>query len=93
MTYVVDIDGTICTHTGGDYESAKPYNKRIQKINKLYDEGHVIIFLTARGMGRFSNDREKAYTRFLKLTKEQLDTWGVKYHEIFFRKTIWGFLY
>ncbi len=28
----------------------RPYEDRIEKINKLYDEGHTIIYLTARGI-------------------------------------------
>ena len=53
-TYVIDIDGTICTKNcelkGSDYSDSKPIYSRIDKINKLYDEGHKIIYLTARGM-------------------------------------------
>lgn len=53
MKYVVDIDGTICTN--GDcsackYEGSVPLPDRIAKINKLYDEGHIIWYFTARGM-------------------------------------------
>ena len=48
MTYVFDIDGTICTKTDGDYSQAEPLHERIQKVNELYDQGHEIIFLTAR---------------------------------------------
>ena len=42
MTYVFDIDGTICSLTNGDYEKAIPINERIEKINSLYEKG--IIF-------------------------------------------------
>ena len=34
MTYVFDIDGTICTNTNGDYLTAKPLQDRIDIINK-----------------------------------------------------------
>ena len=52
MRYCVDIDGTICTPTvGRDYSTAQPWKDRIDKLNKLYDEGHEIIYFTARGMG------------------------------------------
>ena len=36
MRYVIDIDGTICTNTNGNYEKAIPYKDRIDKVNKLY---------------------------------------------------------
>ncbi len=29
-----------------------PKKDRIEKINKLHDEGHYIIYMTARAMGR-----------------------------------------
>ena len=30
--YCIDIDGTICSNTDGEYENAKPYIKRIEEI-------------------------------------------------------------
>ncbi len=89
MTYVVDIDGTICTNTNGDYETAKPITERIDAINRLYDEGNKIVFLTARGMGRSGNSSAYAYAAFYELTARQLKEWGVKYHNLFLRKTLW----
>lgn len=86
MTYVFDIDGTICSLTNGKYENALPFINRIALINKLYDEGNKITLLTARGMGRFNNDAEKATETFTPLTEEQLHSWGVKYHELFLGK-------
>ena len=81
-----DIDGTICTNTGGDYEAAQPHNSRIKAVNELYDAGHTIVFQTARGMGRSNNSTAYAYTAFDKLTRNQLDSWGVKYHSLFLGK-------
>lgn len=81
-TYVFDIDGTICSLAKGDYTKALPINDRINKVNELYVQGNVIIFQTARGMGRYKNDKEKAKSMFYDLTVKQLDTWGVKYHEL-----------
>ena len=86
MTYVFDIDGTICTLTDGDYRTATPYESRIDKINKLHDEGNVITLYTARGMGRTSNCRQAAEKLFLELTRNQLQAWGIKYHYLFMGK-------
>ena len=80
--YVFDIDGTICTLTEGDYTEARPIIDRISKVNKLYEQGNYIIFLTARGMGRFRNDKVKAESMFFDFTVKQLNSWGVKYHEL-----------
>tara|TARA_R110000851_G_scaffold57380_1_gene133707 strand:+ start:400 stop:720 length:321 start_codon:yes stop_codon:yes gene_type:complete len=86
MRYVFDIDGTICTNTDGEYAKAIPYSDRIEKINKLYDEGNIIIFQTARGMGRSGGSAAYAYQMFEKLTEEQLKNWGVKHHGLFLGK-------
>ena len=86
MKFVFDIDGTICTTTDGNYSNAKPMIDRIEKNNNLFDDNHVIIYQTARGMGRTNNNVLKSYELFYDLTKKQLDEWGVKYHDLFLGK-------
>ena len=92
MRYCIDIDGTICTPTvGRDYHKAEPWQDRIKALNKLYDEGNYIIYFTARAMGRFSGyshsiAAKKAEEVLFDLTKQQLDDWGVKYHELIMGK-------
>ena len=86
LTYVFDIDGTICSPTKGDYGFAVPYMNRIKKINELYDDGHTIIFQTARGMGRSDNNVDYAHTAFYNFTRKQLIDWGVKFHDLFLGK-------
>ena len=73
MRYCFDIDSTICTG-GCDYKDAKPYKEVIEKINKLYDEGHHIQFYTSRGTLSGKD--------WFKFTLEQLNSWGVKYHAL-----------
>jgi len=86
MTYVFDIDGTICTTSDSDYENSEPIVDRIQKINKLYDEGHTIVFQTARGMGRTDDNILQSYELFFEMTADQLEKWGVKYDRLFLGK-------
>ena len=87
MKYVIDIDGTICDKPkNSDYESSYPKRDRIAKINKLYDEGHQIIYLTARGMGRYGDNVNLAKARFFELTQLQLNEWGCKYHQLILGK-------
>lgn len=81
MRYVVDIDGTICNNTGGDYERAEPYRDRIERINKLYDDGNYIVYWTARG-GNSGKD-------WSVLTRRQLSEWGCKYHELNMKKPVY----
>jgi phosphatidate phosphatase PAH1 len=83
MKYVIDIDGTICDRSEcGDYDTSIPKLDRIAKINKLYDEGNQIIYLTARGMGRFKNSRILSHQEFYNLTYNQLKSWGCKFHQL-----------
>tara|TARA_R100000664_G_scaffold32153_1_gene46648 strand:+ start:71 stop:394 length:324 start_codon:yes stop_codon:yes gene_type:complete len=87
MVYVVDIDGTICSSTvSGDYEDSAPYMHRIEKINSLYEDGHTIIYFTARGMGRHNNNPVRAVQDFYSMTEVRLRQWGAKYHELILGK-------
>ena len=59
MIIYVDIDETICqTPDSRDYNQSVPMNDRIGKINNLYDNGHTIIYWTARGTQSGINWRE-----------------------------------
>ena len=86
MTYVFDIDGTLCTLSDGVYENAEPVSYRIKKVNELYNSGHTIILNTARGMGRTKNNSLLAESMFREITEKQLEEWGVKYHKLFMGK-------
>ena len=79
---IVDIDGTIC-HCPGDpksgddhlrFREAAPYPKRIEYMNSLHDEGHYLHYWTARGCWKGNDTLEE--------TREQLDSWGVKYNDV-----------
>jgi len=75
MTIFVDIDETICYYENErDYNLALPLVDNIKKINKLYDEGHHIKYWTARG--------SVIKIDWFDVTKNQLDEWGCKYHEL-----------
>ena len=86
MKYVIDIDGTICTNTNGDYKNAKPYLNRIEMINHLFEDGHDIIMFTARGMGSSNDNLELATKKYYKFTENQLKEWGVKYTKLLLGK-------
>lgn len=73
-TYIVDIDNTIFSTNGSDYENSLPLFNRIKIINNLYDSGHKIIYWTARG--------GKSGTDWRDFTEKQLKLYGVKYSEL-----------
>ena len=73
MKIFVDIDETICSnYSDRDYAKAKPIKQNIQKINKLYENGHEITYWSARGSGTGID--------WYSITKTQFKDWGVKYH-------------
>ena len=79
MKIYVDIDGTIFKRRmNRDYEKSKPISDRINKINKLYDDGHEICYWTARGTVSGIDWHE--------LTKKQLYDAGAKYHKLIMGK-------
>jgi len=86
MKYVFDIDGTICSDTKGAYQNALPISSRIEKVNQLYAQGNRIVFYTARGMGGSENKTEVATARWYEFTLNQLQKWGVNFHELHFGK-------
>ena len=50
MVIYIDIDDTICKNPKQlDYSASIPIKENIEKANKLYDEGHLIVYWTARG--------------------------------------------
>ena len=80
MNYCFDLDGTICdtplrkSDNKPGYLESTPFPFMVEQVNRLYDDGHKIIIMTARGRGSGID--------WTQLTREQLDRWGVKYHEL-----------
>ena len=85
LTYCVDIDGTICKNNN-KYENSVPYTDRILQINNLYDQGHIIKYFTARGMGRHKDSIILAQKDFFDITYNQLNSWGCKFHSLILGK-------
>ena len=78
-TLVVDIDGVIAeARPGLDYATAVPIRDNIDRINRLYEAGCHIILYTARGSGTGQD--------WSALTREQMQQWGVRHHELRFGK-------
>ena len=78
MIIFIDIDDTICYYENENektnYNLAKPYEERIEKINNLYHEGNIIVYWTARGT--LTNKR------WFNITYDQLKKWNCKFHEL-----------
>ena len=78
MLIYVDVDETVADYQPDQdrtaYDTATPIDINIDKINKLYDEGHEIVYYTARGSLSGIN--------WYNVTKKQLDDWGAKHHKL-----------
>ena len=77
----VDVDGTLCTivekkegQDAPDYIKAQPLQKNIDLINRLFDEGNIIVIWTARGCTTGID--------WWAVTECQLSAWGVRYTRI-----------
>lgn len=74
-TILVDIDGTICSEERTFEKSlAVPLPGAVERINQWHEQGHVIIFWTARGWEQY------------RMTKKWLDDNGFKYDQILMGK-------
>ena len=77
MQIIIDMDGTICTEEKTFSRSlAKPKEHAIETINKLYDQGNIIIIYSARTWMEFE------------MTTDWLTKHGIKYHQLVMGKPI-----
>ncbi len=77
-TLCFDFDGTLCTNTGGAYDTAEPFRWSIARVNALAAAGHRILIFTARGTATGIDWSE--------VTRGQLARWDVCYDELHFGK-------
>lgn len=81
MIIYVDIDNTILKTEGTDYSKCEPMLDRIEAINNLYDQGHKIVYWTARGT--------ESKIDWTELTKIQFKRYKVKYNSLKFGKPVY----
>jgi len=74
VIYCFDLDETLCSTNGEDYADAEPKASRIEMVRMLFREGHTIKIHTARGT--------KTGIDWRLVTQNQLNDWGVPYHEL-----------
>lgn len=97
MNIAFDLDGVICHRRSEDFGIEKyltcyPDLDFVNTVNRLFEEGNHITIYTARGMNTFNNDVRKVYDKLYSLTKNQLDSWGVKHHELVMGKVSYDIL-
>jgi capsule biosynthesis phosphatase len=91
-TVVVDVDGTILTTEGRDYENSQPMKEVIKGLRVLKEHGWYIILHTARGMGRSNGDIEKVREQVTKEISSFCEKHDVPYDELILGKP-WARVY
>jgi len=86
--FCFDLDNTLVTYPKiiNDYTTVKPKIKNIKFLNFLHSLGHYIIIYTARRMRTHKGNIKKVKKDIEKLTKKQLEIFGIKYDELIFGK-------
>ena len=85
-TFCFDLDGVICSNTFGNYAEAIPFQKAIDKINQLAEDGNKIIIFTSRFMGMNNEDINKANLQGFDMTYNQLKKWNVRFDKLILGK-------
>lgn len=88
ITFVFDIDDTICNNKNRDYENAIPYKEVINKINYLYNNGAIIKLYTSRGMVSCNGDLKKIIAKNKDILEKWLKRNNVNYNELIFGKPL-----
>lgn len=92
MTYVIDLDHTLCVPNANTHDSyeryalAKPIPEMISYVRRLYRDGHTIIIHTARRMLTHKGDLEAIEADVGNITRGWLFTHGVPHHQLIFGK-------
>lgn len=88
-TIAFDLDDVLCLRPKGyedlgpsKYNYCYPIEENIQLVNSLYNDGYKIVIYTARGMSQFNGDVTEIYSQLYLQTINQLNSWGLKYHQL-----------
>jgi hypothetical protein len=84
-----DLDDVICyrpkeyEHLGPNkYDYCEPDQSVIDLVNSLYEDDNKIVIYTARGMSQYKGNVSLIYSELYSKTIQQLDSWGLKYHQL-----------
>ena len=88
MTFVFDIDGTICPikKKEENYEDLIPYEDIVQKMWEYKNGGAKIILFTSRNMNSFHGNIGVINKITAKVLLDWLEKWNIPYDEIIYGK-------
>lgn len=77
MQIIIDLDGTLCQEMRTFSRAlAEPKQEAVDRVNRLYEEGHTIIIYSARTWMEWE------------MTTAWLKDHGVKYHQLMMGKPV-----
>lgn len=90
MTFVMDIDGTICPikEKNEKYEDLIPYEDIVSRMRYYHDEGARIVLYTSRNMNSYNGNIGLINKYTADVLNTWLKKWDIPYDEIVFGK-VW----
>lgn len=88
LTFVFDIDGTICPikKKSQEYIELVPYKEIVEKIREYKKGGAKITLFTSRNMNSYNGNIGMINANTAKVMLEWLDKWDIPYDEIIYGK-------
>ena len=88
LTFVVDIDGTLCPIKKKEekYEELVPYRGIVDRLQEYKEAGARIVLYTSRNMNSYHGNLGLINANTAKVLLKWLDDWEVPYDEILYGK-------
>lgn len=88
LTFVFDIDGTICPikKKTQEYIDLVPYQEIVKKIREYKEGGAKITLFTSRNMNSYNGNIGMINANTAKVMLEWLEKWDIPYDEIIYGK-------
>ncbi|MRG85057.1 HAD family hydrolase [Salinibacillus xinjiangensis] len=88
LTFVFDIDGTLCPikQKGEEYADLIPYSEMVEKLRTYKEQGAKIVLFTARNMNSYNGNIGLINANTAKVLLAWLDKWDIPYDEVIYGK-------
>ncbi len=88
LTFVFDIDGTICPikQKNEEYIDLVPYKDIVGKIREYKEGGARIVLFTSRNMNSYNGSIGMINAHTAKVMLQWLDKWEIPYDEVIYGK-------
>lgn len=88
LTFIFDIDGTLCPIKGKDerYEDVVPYKSMVERIQEYKAGGAKIVLFTSRNMNSYNGNIGLINAHTAKIVLNWLEKWEIPYDEIIYGK-------